>query len=132
MKHPYINLLRGDFIGKKSRLTHASKAVKFVFLLAISWLVLIVFYPAVSYFILFSKLNEIKGGIEQIYKNNFPLATNVVTPKLRMQDKLRELEGRAGENRMLSLLAYVGKGLNNEKNVKLKRIDFQNGQLMLE
>ena len=70
--------------------------------------------------------------INHIYRTQFPQATSIVAPKLRMQEKLQKLDVSVGENRVLLLLGYVGKGMKIANGIKLKRADFQNSQLTLE
>ena len=129
---PYINLLQGTYTVKKARLPATDKMIKAMTWLVASWVALLFLYPAVSYFILGSKLSQINSQISQIYKRHFPAASSMVAPKLRMDDKLKKLEASAGENRLLLLMGYVGKGLTASQNVKLKRLDFQGGQLTME
>ncbi|TAK75186.1 MAG: hypothetical protein EPO11_05845 [Gammaproteobacteria bacterium] len=129
---PFINLLQGVYTKKKSTLPHIHKLWKITAYTAAVWVGLLFLYPIVSYFILKSQESAIEYQIAQIYKRNFPQASSVVAPKLRMQEKLQQQEGQAGENRLLTLLGQVGKGLSTAHNVKLKRLDFQNNQLTLE
>lgn len=129
---PYINLLQGVYATKQSRLPQTQRMLRGIMVLAASWVALLFLYPVVSYFILGGKLSQIDSEIAHIYKLNFPQASSMVAPKIRMEDKLRQLEGQAGENKLLLLLGYAGEGLANATNVKLKRVDYQGGMLTME
>lgn len=132
LKTPYINLLQGHYAVKKSRLPPMDNLTRTVRMLSKLVLILLFFYPFGSLLILNHRAKTIDDNIAVIYKRNFSQATNVIAPKLRMQDKLNKLEAQIGENRVLLLLGYVGKALTETGGINLKRLDFQNNQLTLE
>ena len=127
-----INLLQGPYAVKKFRLPQMNKLWKITAGLAIAWVFLLFFYPALSYFILKHRMNAIEDQVAEIYKRNFPQASSIVAPKLRMQEKLQNLNADRGASRLLLLLGYVGKGMAETPNIKLSRFDFQSNQLSLE
>ena len=129
---PAINLLQGNYAVKKSRLPQLGGIWKITGYLAIAWVVLLFLYPTGSYFMLRHKVNATDSQIAQIYKRNFPQSSSVVAPKVRMEEKLQKLTAQIGENRLLSLLGYIGKGMLETSTIKLQRADFQNNQLTLE
>lgn len=131
-KQQAINLLQGTYAVKKAKFTQAAKMWKYSVYLACIWAALLFIYPLISYFILKHRVDNIDAQMATIYQQQFPQATSMVMPKIRMQEKLQKLTTRAGENRLLLLLGYVGKGLLAEPNIKFKRLDFQNEQLSLE
>lgn len=132
VKAPLINLLQGAYAVKKSKLPQLGKVWTLVSYLAVAWAALLFFYPTISYFFLSHKLHAIDEQIVDIYKRNFPQATSLVAPKLRMEEKLQKLNAQIGENRFLLLVGYVGKGMQETQSIKLKRLDFQNNILTLE
>ena len=89
-------------------------------------------YPTGSYIILKQRQDVLQQQISQLYRQHFPQGKTMVAPKLRMEDKLHKLQDQMGENRLLLLLGYIGKGLSGSASVNLKRFDFQNGQLTVE
>lgn len=129
---PYINLLQGAYSARKSHLPQTQRFIRGIMMFAACWVALLFLYPMVSYFILGEKLSEIDSQISHIYKLNFPQSASMVAPKIRMSDKLRELEGQTGQNKLLTLLGYVGAGLANSSNIKLSRLDYQGDMLTLE
>ncbi len=131
-KLPAINLLQAEYRTKKSRYPKMQKIWKATFYLAMSWVILLFFYPTISYLILKHKVNSIESQIEQIYKHNFPQSSSMVAPKLRMEEKLRSFTSQAGDNKLFSLLGYIGKAMLEKPSIKIKRFDFKNNQLTLE
>lgn len=131
-KNEPINLLQGAFTTKKSRIPQLERLSKMAVYLAAAWIMLLVAYPTVSYWILKRRVDEFDAQIAKIYHNNFPQSTAIIDPQGRMQDKLQKIKEQIGENRLLLLLAYVGKSLANKENIKLARFDYQNNQLSLE
>ncbi len=129
---PEINLLQSVYAVKKSVFPQMNKLWKAASYLLAAWIILLFIYPTMSYFILHSRLSAINSAIDNIYKSNFPQAKSIVAPKTRMAEKLQKLSAQVGENRLLLLLGYVGKGMSLTPNIKLKRFDFQNNQLTLE
>lgn len=131
VKLPSINLLQGVFSVKKSK-QRFNKLGKLAIYFTAAWFLLLFLYPTLSYFILKQRVNQIDQQIAGIYKHNFPQASDLVAPKLRMQEKLQKLSNNIGDNKLLLLLGYVGKGASPTSSIKLKRFDFQNNQLTLE
>ena len=129
---PSINLLQADFASKKTKLPTMDAVQRIVYRLVIAVVVLLFLYPLGSLLILSQRTNDIKDQVNAIYRKNFPQATSVTAPKIRMEEKLRKLNTKINENRLLMLMGYVGKGLSETKNVKLKRLDYQGSQLTLE
>lgn len=129
---PAINLLQGAFATKKSKFTQTKRIWHMAIGLAAAWIAILFLYPLLSYFILESRVSHLNAAIAEIYKRNFPLATDVIAPKLRMQEKLQKLNNGAGQNRYFILLGYLGQGLQNSSGVKFKRMEYQNNQLNVE
>jgi general secretion pathway protein L len=128
-----VNLLQGDYQNKKTRrmpkLTSVLKVG--VYMLAF-WLFMLFLYPVVSFAILDKRAATIKDQIAVIYKRQFPSASSVVAPRERMQQKLNKLSSDFGENRLLFMMANVGKGLAKSSGVTLKRMDYQSNVMTLE
>jgi type II secretion system protein L len=129
-KLPSINLLQGHFSVKQTQ-TQIKRTKKWLIYFSFAWVFLLFLYPSVSYFILKNRVSELDTQIAEIYKRNFPQSSSIVAPKTRMQEKLQKLKAGIGENRLLTLLGHVGKGLSTSS-VTLKRFDFRNNELTLE
>lgn len=126
------NLLQGRYAPKKNRFKKTKKSAALIGALAAVWLVLLLAYPVVSYFILQQRVNAIQTQIAAIYHRQFPNASSVVAPKLRMEEKLHQITSQLGSNKFLLLSAYVGKGMQAAQGVTLKRLQFQGNRLTLE
>lgn len=129
---PSINLLQAEYRTKKSRYPKIQKIWKLTMYLAIAWVVLLFFYPTISYFILRHKLSGMESQIVAIYKRNFPLSSSIVAPRLRMEEKLRNVSSQAGDSKLFLMLGYIGKGMLEKPSIKIKRFDFKGNQLTLE
>ncbi|MBV9576205.1 MAG: hypothetical protein JO149_06245, partial [Gammaproteobacteria bacterium] len=127
--HP--NLLQADYAVKRARFPQMKKMGKIAASLAIAWLILLFLYPIVSYFILNQRLHHLEMATREIYQQQFPRASSMIAPRLRLEEKLQKLMTENGSNRFLVLLAQVGKSLNLSSGISLKRLDFQNNQLSL-
>jgi type II secretion system protein L len=127
-----LNLLQGRYASKKHRFRQTKKTARIMRVLAIVWLALLLAYPVVSYLILSQRVNAVQTQIAAIYHREFPNATSVVAPKLRMEEKLHQVTSQLGSNKFLLLSGYVGKGVQATPAVNLKRMQFQNNRLTLE
>lgn len=126
------NLLQGRYAPKKNRFKKTKKTAALIGVLAVVWLVLLLAYPVVSYMILQQRVNAIQTQIAAIYHRQFPNASSVVAPKLRMEEKLHQATSQLGSNKFLLLSGYVGKGMQAAQGVTLKRLQFQGNRLTLE
>src|SRR4029079_10299250 len=93
-----LNLLQGAYAVKKSRLRQTGKFWKLIPYFAAAWIGLLFLYPAVSYFILKQRVTQTETQIAAIYKREFPQASSLVAPKLRMEEKLHQVTSQLGEN----------------------------------
>lgn len=130
--HLPLDLLQGSFSIKKTRFPKLNNSWKTAVYLAAVFLALLFLYPAGSYIILKKRESDLQQQIAQLYRQHFPQGKSMVAPKIRMEDKLHTLQGAMGENKLLLLLGYVGKGISQASGIQLKRFDFQNGQLTVE
>lgn len=126
-----INLLQGKYAVKKTKYLHANKILRLIVYLAISWVVLLFLYPAVSSVILQHRLTSIDKQINAIYRRQFPHANGLIAPKERMEEKLKRLQAQTERSHFLLLIAYVGTAMK-ETPITLKRMDFQNKRLTLD
>lgn len=129
---PTVNLLQGTYASKHAKFAQKGKLIRAIVAMGVAWSALLFLYPAVSYFLLENRLHNLEGQITEIYQRHFPHAMSLVAPKLRMEEKIKELSSLSGENHVLTTMAYIAKALASSANVKIKRIDFQNGSMMVE
>ena len=130
-KPPIINLLQGDYVIKKKKWVGKEKIIRSIKYVSAAWLFLLFLYPVVSSFILQRRLHQIDNEIDAIYHKQFPHATNIVEPKIRLKEKLKEAMSNQEKNRLFLWLADLGRGLSIA-DIHLNRLDFQNDQLTVE
>ncbi len=126
-----INLLQNKYNARKSSFKINNIIRAFSFLGAILGMIIFL-YPAVSYFILKNRLNQIDEQMRIIYHRQFPQSTTIIAPKLRMEEKLHDLQGQANQNRFLILATQVGYAMQKVISIKLQQLNFQNNWLTLE
>lgn len=131
-KYPTINLLQGTFVSKRAKLPQLNKLWRMATYLSIAFVALLFIYPAVSYFILRGKVNEINTQIATLYHHHFPEAKAIIAPRVRLEEKLAKARAQIGENRFLLLAGYVGDAMAAANNIKIKRLDYQNNQFTLQ
>jgi len=126
-----INLLQGEF-SRKEQLGKLWRPWRLTAMLLGGWLLLQVLMSIGQYFSLRSLDNELYASIEQVYRDTFPQAKNVVNPRLQMERKLAELRGGTGSNTFAALLAGTGPVLSGMKGVTLQSLRYKQGELELE
>ena len=132
LKSPHLNLLHGAYKARKSVFPEMRKSRNAAIMLSVACLALLFLYPAISYLLLKHKEHEIDMQIAEIYKHYFPQASNMVAPKIRMQEKMQQYTAQAGDANFLTLTAYIGKGMRAAHGLNLKRLSFQHQQMTLE
>jgi len=131
LKFPFINLLQASYKSKKSRLPEMRKLWNTAMMLGAAWLILLFLYPAISYWILHHRASDIDTQMTAIYKRHFPESSNIVAPKLRLQEKLQAYTG-AGDNKLFVWLGTLGQGMSEASGIALKRIDYQQNHMTVE
>lgn len=127
-----LNLLQGPYATKPAKLSAHRQLGKIAIGLAVSWVALLILYPLGSYFILKSHAEDLELQIAHIYKQQFPQAVSLVAPKMRMAEKLAKLKATHTQDQFLTLLAEISQAMADETNIKIRRLDFNNGQLNLK
>lgn len=129
---PHINLLQDKYAAKKSRYFELRTVLKAAKYLACVWIAILFIYPLVSYLILSNEERLLTKQMLVIYKKHFPDASELIAPQMRMEEQLKKLSHEPGQNQLLLLLGYLSKSLQNNANIELSRLDFQNQQLVLQ
>lgn len=128
---PYINLLQGEFAvrRKKSSLKNVWKKAS---LLGLAWIGLYFFSHFISFLILEYQSHRINHQIETVYFKNFPNAKDLLAPRERMQQKLKETTALAQKNNFLSLLANVSGVFAKNRAVHIENLTYENGIMTLQ
>lgn len=126
-----INLLQGEF-SRREQLGRLWRPWRATAALLTAWLLLIGGEAIVDYRSLVAEEARLYQAVEQVYRDTFPDAKNVVNPRVQMEQKLKELRGGAGGGAFVSLLASSGPVLGTANGVELMNLRYRQGELELE
>ena len=126
-----INLLQGEF-SRKEQLGRLWRPWRASAALLAAWLLLQGGGAIVNYQTLAAEEERLFAAVEQVYRDTFPEAKNVVNPKVQMERKLAELQGGGGGGAFVTLLAASGPVLNSAKGAELQNLRYRQGELELE
>jgi general secretion pathway protein L len=129
---PAFNLLQGKYQIKKKSLLKINKLWRPIAYVSAAWLTLILLYPMGSYLILKTKTYRLQSQIAQLYKKHFPQTARVTAPRTRLNEKLQHAMSSVGNDRLMQLLACIGKGMSQSTGMMLKHLDYQNDKLTLD
>ena len=127
-----LNLLQGKYVSKKPDYSKNKKLDKLLSYLILFWISILVVYPTLSFILLKQRQSHINAEIASIYYRQFPQATHVVAPLVRLQDKLQKLTGDTNHQTALILMAHLGKSKEHFQSMNIKRLNFQSNQLEVE
>ena len=128
---PPINLLQGLFHAKRKS-TNTKKIWMLAGYLVAAWILVAFLSEITSFFILHRQASNIEIAINNIYKQNFPQATAVVSPRKRMEEKLKATFASANKNNFLALLSLISKSMPEKNSVHLNNLEFRDKQLTIE
>jgi len=84
------------------------------------------------YIYLSGEVRDLRARVEQIYRDAFPDAKNIVNPRVQMERNLKELATSAqGGESFLKLMAQVSQPLEQTTGLQLERLAFNDGYLDL-
>lgn len=126
-----INLLQGEF-GRKEQLGRIWRPWRATAALLVAWLLFSGGESIYDYRRLAAEEGRLYKAVEQVYRDTFPEAKNVVNPKVQMERKLAELQGGGNGGAFVALLAASGPVLNSARGAELKNMRYRTGELELE
>jgi len=129
-KYPSLNLLQGNYIAKQ-KTSFSKKIWRITAGLMAVWILLLFLSNITSLIILGTASNKTEKAIQQIYKRNFPESTSMVSPRERLEAKLKKLSSNLDQNVILTLLDRVGGSLSEANDIRLQNCDFRNHVLNL-
>ncbi len=126
-----INLLQGDFsrkeqLGRLWRPWRATAAILGLWLLLQGGMVI------GNYFSLSAREKTLYTSIEQVYRETFPEARNVVNPRVQMERQLTALQGGGHGGAFAYLLATSGPVLGGIEGLELRNLRYRQDELELE
>lgn len=125
------NLLWGKLLSRsKNQTTKQHWKISVGLLIAI---IVIAFVNKLIQYGVYSSQNAVLlKKISAVYTQNFPNSTDVVAPKLRLEDTLKHVNGMANGNPYLSLLGTSGQVLKDTSILKINTVQFSNDTLSLQ
>lgn len=126
-----LNLLQGEFTQQnESQLT--KKLLTSAGVLVLIWLSALTLIDGVKYFVLNSKLSTLNTQISKTYKDIFPTATSVVSPRKRVERLLAEVNGDGEISEFMKLMVKVTPVVETAKGIDLQELNFANDELELK
>ncbi|MDH5784556.1 MAG: type II secretion system protein GspL [Chromatiales bacterium] len=126
-----INLLQGEF-SRREQLGKLWRPWRVTAALLAAWLLLMVGEALIDYRHLATEEERLYQAVEQLYRDTFPGAKNVVNPRAQMEQKLRELQGGSGGGDFVALMAVSAPVLSASKGTVLQNLRYRQGELELE
>ncbi len=126
-----INLLQGDFsrkeqLGRLWRPWQATAAMLGI------WLLLQGGMAIGNYISLSARDAQLYAAIEQVYRDTFPEARNVVNPRVQMERELASMQGGGTGGAFANLLAASGPVLGESDGLELRNLRYRQDELELE
>lgn len=130
-QHPVkINCLHGDFTPQ--RRTQANQQILKYLTVALGiFLGLSALKPIVAWWHYRKILTTSDQTISRIYREYFPKATDIVAPKFRLQQLLRERADAAAQEPLLQLIARVGAIKAQHRQIALQQMRYSTNTLTL-
>lgn len=126
-----INLLQGEF-SRKEQLGRLWRPWRATAAMLGAWLLLQGAMAIGNYISLSSRDEQLYAAIEQVYRDTFPEARNVVNPQVQMERKLAELKGGGGGGSFAVLLAASGPVLSGIDGLEVRNLRYRQDELELE
>ena len=126
-----INLLQGEF-SRKEQLGRLWRPWRATAAMLGAWMLLQGGMAIGNYFSLSARDEQLYTEIEQVYRETFPDARQVVNPRVQMERKLAELQGGGRGGTFTVLLAASGPVLDKIEGLQLRNLRYKQDELELE
>jgi type II secretion system protein L len=127
---PALNLLHGDY-----RLSASSQSFRNLWRwpvgLLVLWILLLIISTSTKYFYLSHEQQQLSAKISALYREIYPQASSIISPRLRIEKELTQSGGAHHELMFLNLLAVVGQSLQQFPSIHLKDLNFNDNRLTL-
>lgn len=124
-----INLLSGDVAANKPKTTKIN-LWKFVAWFLLAWIIVIVASNLTQYYLLKRQLKQVNQQVTQLFKQAFPNAQTVDSPRIRIDRALKNRQTSGGV--FLTLLAQAGQQVQqSNSSVSINDISFHDNTLTL-
>jgi general secretion pathway protein L len=127
---PALNLLHGDY-----RLNASSQSFRHLWRwpvgLLVLWIIMLAISSATKYFYLAHEQQQLTTKISALYREVYPQATSIISPRLRIEKELSQSGGSHHELMFLNLLTIAGQTLQQFPSIHLKALSFNDNQMTL-
>jgi len=129
IKTPAINLLQGKFAKKPNKQTQQRWRTPIK--LAIGLVIIYLLTNLAGWLTMRWRYTQLTNRINAIYRQNFPNATAILEPKLRLQRKLAQYHQLQHGSSFLHGLAIIGKILAHHSQIKINSLNFSDNQFSI-
>lgn len=126
-----INLLCGEF-SRREQLGRVWRPWRGVAAMLLAWLLLQTGMGVSDYYSLKAEDERLYLAIEEIYREAFPEARNIVNPQVQMERQLASLRGGGMHSPFITLLADSAPLLKGQSGVQLRNLRYRQDELELE
>lgn len=126
-----INLLQGEFQSDNS-MQLSRKLYRSAGMLALIWISLLTVADIGKYWYLNREVNALSTEITAIYKDIFPNAKSVVSPRRRVERLLSEAEHSKSNSAFMIIMAKIAPILEKASGIKLTEMVFSGDDLQLQ
>jgi len=126
-----INLLQGRF-SRTEQLSRLWRPWRATAVLAGIWLLAVYATNVMSYTRLTGIHQDLQEQVEQLYRQTFPDARNVVDPRAQMEHHLAQLQSGGGSAGFLELISTAAPALRAVPGLEIENLRGQEGELELE
>jgi general secretion pathway protein L len=126
-----INLLQGEFQSDNS-MQLSRKLYRSAGMLALIWISLLTVADMGKYWYLSREVNALSSQITAIYKDIFPNARSVVSPKRRVERLLSEAEHSQSNGAFMSIMTKIAPILDKASGIELTEMVFSGNDLQLQ
>lgn len=126
-----INLLQGEFESDNS-MQLSRKLYRSAGMLALIWISLLTVADMGKYWYLKHKVDGLQTEIASVYKEIFPNAKSVVSPKRRVQRLLSESQQSQSNGAFMVMMAKIAPILDKARGIKLTEMVYSGNDLQLQ
>jgi len=126
-----IELRQGPY-SRRQRMGRVARQWRLPAALAVASLVLIAADTAADYVGLGQREAQLRGRMEQIFRETFPDVQRVVNPRAQMSTRLESLRSGGDESRFADLLARTGQVVGGTEGATIERLRWRRDRLEIE
>lgn len=127
----YINLLQGEFKPKKEVFS-PKKIMAITISLCAIWFGVLIVGNSLKYFFLNQHAKQLEQEITVVYKQLFPKATSVISPRKRVERLLNSMRSLQAKGAFLSLVEKAAPVVKEQSGVIIQSVTFADSKAQLQ